>query len=122
MTAYANTSMGVGRWLGAPVRFSTIRVARGRKNTTHSDAPEEDRYGCEQMMKIKALGSERLSLHRATSRAAYEALRPEEKISLMRNFETPPGIALQQQQRFQQPFHRRQQRQRRHQLPRAKRL
>jgi hypothetical protein len=54
--------------------------------TTDSATPGEDQYGFEHLMKIKALRSERLSLQRAASRAAYEALSPEEKILVDEKF------------------------------------
>ncbi|MDI1332429.1 hypothetical protein [Pseudomonas sp.] len=49
------------------------------KVTSDSDAPEDDQYGFERLMKIKALSSERLALQRAASQAAYEALSPEDR-------------------------------------------
>ncbi|WP_283188837.1 hypothetical protein [Pseudomonas sp. PMCC200344] len=71
-------------WGGA-ILDDTGGTAMG-KITTDSDTPEEDQYGFERLMKIKALKNERLALQRAGSQAAYEALSPEEKILVDEKF------------------------------------
>ena len=54
--------------------------------TTDPESPEEDQYGFERLMKIKALKNERLALQRAGSQTAYEALSPEERILVDKKF------------------------------------
>lgn len=51
-----------------------------------SGTPEEDQYGFERLMKIKALRRERLALQRSASQAAYEALSPKERILVDEKF------------------------------------